>query len=804
MRPATVTALVNALMVSFVSHPIVAAERASAEFTVRDFRVEGLRRIAEGTVYNYLPINIGDDLNRQRLREAMRALYAQGFFDDIVLRRDGDTLVIQVRERPTIASFDLSGNKDLKSEDLLAALRDAGIAAGRAFDRSVLDAVTQSLTQQYLSQGKYAVRVDTSITELPDNQVSVQVAIEEGPRARIRQINLVGNKAFDDDELRREFTLNTPNLLSFLRKDDRYAREALEGDLEALRSFYMDRGFATFAINSTQVALSPDRQDVFISVNLDEGDRYRVADVRLSGDLVLPEAELKALIQARPGTVFSRKLITQSAELMSYRLGSEGFAFADINPIPEFDDEAREVTINFFIDPGKRTYVRRIEFTGATTIDDDVLRREMRQLEGGYLSNVALERSEQRLRRLAFVNEVSTETVPVAGSDDLVDIEIDILEGLPGQFGGGIGFSGTQGVLLNGNFTHTNFLGRGTRLASDVNFGQFVTSAQVTHTNPYYTQDGVSLTLGLGFRNSQQFLIGGSDFETQTLNTSIELGVPLSEFSFFRYGLSYQDADLVTSIGSSDQAQEFVENNGNTFSITDDVQGTNFRTLEGFLGWGRDTRNRVIFATRGSRQRLTLGATVPGSEVTYLTARYDYLKYINLPGRWALRSNTELAYGQPLGDTTDLPPFKNFFAGGPGSVRGYRNGFLGPRDSLNNPYGGNAKLVSQLELLIPTPQNFGNSTRLALFYDVGNIFYTGDTQFCSDENSEGDRFGTSCITGVTLEDYGIDLGDLRSSVGIGVEWLAPLGTFRFSFALPLNTDPLDEIERFQFSVGQTF
>jgi outer membrane protein insertion porin family len=564
----------------------------------------------------------------------------------------------------------------------------------------------------------------------------------------------------------------------------------------------MDRGFAAFEIESTQVAISPDKKDIFITVNIEEGERYTISEVRMTGDLVVPEEQLLGLVISRPGQMFSRKQITQTTEFMTYRLGREGYAFAQISPIPDINPETREVSISYFVDPGKRVYVRRVNFTGATAVDDDVFRREMRLLEGGYLSNVQLERSEQRILRLPFVQEASSETIPVPGTDDLVDVEMEIQEGLPGQFGGGIGFSGTQGILLNGNFTHTNFMGRGTRLSADLNLGRFTRSAQVSHTNPYWTQDGVALTLSVGYRDSSQFIIGSSDFSTETLTGSFEFGVPISEFAFLRYGLAYQRADLVTSQFSAEQATEFVLNNGDAEDVGGGASRTTIRTLEAFGGWTRDTRNRVIFATSGTRQRITLGVTAPVGDIDYLTARYDFLKYFQLPGRWALRTNTELGYGIPLRDTTDLPPFKNFFAGGPGSVRGYRNGFLGPRDSRNNPYGGNLKVVGNIELLVPLPESFGNTTRFALFYDIGNIFYEGDTRFCT--NPAGNT-GVRCSDPQAVEaDYGFDLAELRSSVGVGVEWLAPLGTFRFSLAVPLNSGPLDRLEQFQFSVGQTF
>jgi outer membrane protein insertion porin family len=776
------------------------------EFVVKDLRVVGLQRIAEGTVYNYLPVNIGDRLDRQREQEAFRALYATGFFDDVQLRRDGDTLVIVVKERPSIASFEITGNKDIKTDDLLESMRNAGLAPGRSFDRSVLDNVTQFLTQQYFERGKYAVRVDPSVTEVAGNKVNIHVVIEEGARARIRQINIVGNETFTDDELRSEFQLKTPHFLSFYKKDDRYARESLAGDLEHLQSYYMDRGFANFAVESTQVAISPDKQDMFITVNIHEGERYTVSDAKISGDLVVPEQELLGLVLTKPGQIYSRKLIEDTTHLIELRLGRDGYAFARIDPIPNIDEEKKQVALTFYIDPGKRVYVRRIDFKGTNGVDDYVFRREMRQLEGAYLSNTSVDRSEARIRRLPFVEEVSKETVPVAGADDLVDVEFDIKEGLPGQFGGGIGYSGTQGILLNGNFTHSNFMGTGNRVAAELTVGSFSKVYSLSHTNPYWTPDGKSLGLQVAYRDSTQFISGGSDFSTETVTASFEFGVPLSEFARFRYGASYSDASLVTGTFSSTQAQAFVQNNGNPYTIVEgSVFGTKFNAYELFSGWTRDSRDRVLMASRGARHDLSLSVTAPGSEVEYYIARYDMQKYWALGGRWILELNSELGYGRPLGDTTDLPPYRNFFAGGSESVRGFDNGRLGPRDSRNNPYGGNAKFVSQLNLFFPTPEKFGSKTRFGIFYDIGNVFYTGDTKFCRFDNNgvpcNFDADGDGIVDAVPIE-FKPDFNELRSSVGIGVEWIAPLGTFRFSYAVPLNASDFDLTEGFQFSVGQ--
>ncbi len=474
---------------------LTAGAVSAQEFVVRDMRIEGLQRISEGTVYNYLPLNIGDTLTYQRQVEAFRAVYATGFFDDVEFRRDGNTLVIAVRERPSIASFTIDGNKDIKTEDLEENLRGVGLAPGKTFDRSVLDNVRQFLLEQYHDRGKYGARIETEVTELSDNKVNIAINITEGARAKIRQINIVGNDAFPDEELLDQFSLTTGTLLSFYRKDNLYARESLGGDLEALHSYYMDRGFASFSIDSTQVAISPDKKDIFITINITEGDRYKIADVRLSGDLVVSEPELMNLVLVKPGQTFSRKLLTQTGELISFRLGQEGFAYARIDPLPDIDDEAREVSVDLRVDPGKRRYVRRVNFNGTSGVNDEVFRREMRQLEGGWLSNTGVERSEQRIRRLPFVESVEVETVQVPGSADLVDVEFQIEEGLPGQFGGGLGYSGSQGLLINGNFTHSNFMGTGNRVAAEVNAGDFSKVYSISHTDPYRTPDGISRSL---------------------------------------------------------------------------------------------------------------------------------------------------------------------------------------------------------------------------------------------------------------------------------------------------------------------
>jgi outer membrane protein insertion porin family len=770
-------------------------------FVVRDMRVEGLQRISEGTVFNYLPINIGDTVDDVRVGEAIRALYTQGLFDDIEMRRDGDALIIAVKERPSIESFEIEGNKDIKTEDLMESLRGVGLARGRTFDRSTLDNVAMFLREQYYDRGKYGVQVDTNVEDRPNNTVRIKIDIKEGDRAKIRQVNIVGNTSFSEADIREDFNLDTANWLSWLRQDDRYEKQGLEGDLETLRSFYMNRGYANFEIESTQVAISPNKKDIFVTIAIDEGDRYTISDIKIVGDLVVPEAYLRAMVLAQPGSIFNLGLLTQSAEFMSLRLGEQGYANAEIEPVPELDHDDKTAEITFYVDPKSRVYVRRINFKGIAEVDDEVLRRELRQMEGAYLSNVLIDRSKFRLQRLPYIEpNVESEVQPVPGSPDLVDVDFNMQYRMPGQFSGGIGYSESQKLLLNGSIVHTNFLGTGNRVALEASTGRFSKFGSLSHTDPYRTIDGVRRTVGINYRDITQFTSAASDFSTTTAGASIDYGYPISEFQSVSLGLIYQRSELLSSTSSTRQSQDWVANNGNPF--VEDVGGgivffgTKFDAFELVAGWTYDSRNRALFATRGMRHQLFLSGTVPGSEVEYYTARYNMTLYQPLWRGFVLRYNLETAMGEARGDTTALPPYKQFFGGGPGSVRGYRESWLGPRDSFGNPYGGNVLVASQLELIIPLPEKWSSQARAAVFYDVGNVFNTGEVAFT-------DKLGSPI-------EYKAEFDELRTSVGVGVEWLAPMGLFRFSYAYPLNNydgnDRYfgDEVERFQFSIGQAF
>jgi outer membrane protein insertion porin family len=780
-----------------------------ADFTVGDIRVEGLQRVSEGTVYNYLPVNIGDHLSAQRAREAIRALYATGFFRDVQLRRDGSTLVVVVLERPSIESFEITGNKDIKTEDLQKSLRNVGLATGKTFDRSVLEDVTQYLTDQYFARGKYGVKIDSHVEEEAGNRVKIKIEIKEGARAKIRQINIVGATKFSQKEILQTLELKTPNWLSWYKQDDRYSRESLQGDLEKVRNFYMDRGYANFQLDSTQVAIAPEKEDIFITVNIDEGQVYKVSQIKLAGTFVVPQAELERLLLLHPGATFNRKLITLTQELMQNRMGRDGYAFAKVEPVPTADNANHTVSLTFFIDPGNRVYVRNISFSGANRINDEVLRREMRQLEGGWLSNTSLERSKQRIERLPYVKHVDFETTPVAGSPDLVDVNYKIEEGPASQLSGGIGYSETYKFMLNGSYADADFLGTGQRIAVNLNGGAFSKVYSVSHTNPYTNIDNLQRTISVTYSNVTQFVSSSSTFSSRTLSFGPTWAYPIAETMYVRAGVAFDSSQLLTnSLSSALQAQQWVRQNGHPYSrlAHDDATnneyifyGSNFKSAEIVAGWDWDTRNRTLFADRGMRNSVSFSVTVPGSDVKYWIGNYQFIKYVPLWHTWALSFFDGVDYGAPLGNTTAIPPYRQFFGGGPDSVRGYRESRLGPKDQFGNPYGGNLRITSQNELIFPMPAKWAQTARVSAFFDIGNVFQNG---------SKLRFFGPD---GVTPEDYRFNAHDLKRSFGVAVQWLAPLGLFRFSFGVPLNakhgdgvTRWGDETEGFQFSVGNAF
>lgn len=746
----------------------VTSASAYSSFTISEIKAEGLQRLDLGTILSYLPLSVGDELNTLSGQQALRALYRTGLFRDVAMERDGTTLIVRVAERPAITSFEIEGNKKVGGEELDKALKDAGLSEGELFRQVILDQVQQELQRQYYANGFYGVRIDSKVTEEPNNRVSIKIDVTEGTVAKIKTINIVGNTVFDEDDLLDVMKLKSTSGIPF-QSSNRYSKQQLRGDLEALSSYYQDRGYLKATIDSVQVSISPDKEDIYLTLNVVEGDIYTVKDFRFTGDLILDESVMRRLVFIRPGGTFSRRLATESANTLTAALSNIGYAFAEARPVPELEPDSKEVTINFVVEPGRQAYVRHIDFSGHLKTNDETLRREMRQLEGAVFSRSQVERGRTRLSRLPFVQEAQVETEPVPGSDDLVDIKYTISERPPGSVQFGVGFSGSQGFLINGSITHTNFFGTGNRITAEIENNEVAKVFSFSWTDPYATQDGVSRTVAAFFRDSEQIIRFSSGFDSSAVGASLTYGFPLSEYSSLRLGVGAEQTALTTfANNTADEVLEFVVRNGSNFFTWD------FRT-----GLARDTRNRTIFATRGSLQRLNIDITLPGSDLEFFTAFYRHIQYIPL-GKWFnIEFSGSIGYAEGIG-SSDVPPYERFFAGGTSSVRGYRDGTLGPRDTpFFNPFGGTLRTVAQTELILPSPLESNNkSTRFSLFYDIGNTF---------DEP----------------QDFEFD--ELRSSVGIAFEWFTPfLGLLQLSYAFPLEDQVGDELDRFQINFGRGF
>jgi outer membrane protein insertion porin family len=739
-------------------------------FTVKDIRVEGLQRISPGTVFNYLPVKVGDRIDARSVDEAIRALYKTGFFRDVRLRREGEVLVVSVVERPSIASIRLSGTREIPEEDLKKALRELGLAEGRVFNRSLLDRVEQELRNQYFARGFYAVVIRPTVTPLERNRVDIHIEVIEGRTAHIREINIVGNQAFPTDTLLNLFTLGPRPWWAIFSSRDKYAKAALAGDLERLRNYYQDRGYLDFNIDSTQVSITPDKERIYITVNVTEGRRYTVTGVKLAGRFVVPEAELAKLIDIQPGEVFSRKRITEAAKRISDRLANEGYAFANVNAIPEVNKDKAEVAFTFFIDPGKRVYVRRIHFAGNAVTRDEVLRREMRQLEGAWYSAEKLQRSRVRLQRLGFFDEVNIETPPVPGSPDQVDVNVSVKERPTGNLLFGIGYSDTDGLVLNASLTQRNLFGTGKELAVSIDNTQSVKSASLNYVNPYWTRDGVSRGFNVYANQLDAAKADTAAYNTESVGAGVFFGIPIAEERKLSLGFDAERLSILTSDSSAQIARDFVARYGARNLI-----------LKSTLGWSYDTLDNFLFPSSGTLHRVNLELALPGTDIEYWRVSYTAAQY------WALTENTtfkvrgEFGYGDGYGNTEALPFFKNFYAGGSTTVRGYRSRSLGPRDpATGDPVGGDRRLLLNAELLFPVPGTSleaSRSMRLSLFVDGGMVYGPGER---------------------------LELSQLRYAAGLAFNWLSPVGPLGFSYAQPLNKKPGDEIERFQFTLGVPF
>ncbi len=799
------------------------AVNAAGEFIVRDIQVKGLQRISVGTVYNDFPVNVGERFSLDNSAAAIRTLFKTGFFKDVSLSREGSTLIIKVVERPTIAKIVFEGNKDLSKDDLTKALDKIGLAEGKVFDKQVLDKVEQELSRQYLSHGKYGLKIKTDVGNLTRNRVGINITISEGRVSKIKLINIVGNNAFDDKTLLGKFELSPSNLLSFYTKNDQYSKQKLSADLESLLSYYLDRGYINFAIESTQVAITPDKKDIYVTINVKEGEVYKLNKVKLAGNLVVPPEQLTKLVSVGPGEIFSRKNATETSKAIQDRLGDEGYAFANVNMVPDINEASKTVDMTFAVDPGKRVYVNHINIRGNATTRDEVLRREMRQMESSWASSSKIERSKVRLERLGYFESVNVETPPVPGTADQIDANYTVVEKPSGNLSAGVGYSQVQGIILNANVAQDNVFGSGKRVNLAFNNSTYTTNYQFGFFNPYFTTDGVSQGYNLGYVKRNAGAINLSNYSTNVASASTNFGIPLNEFDSIRFDTDLKHTNLkvntitsdssgqpvtvatdslgnrtaidslgnpitvdavgnaITSLGytvnnvyASKQIREFVRENGNKYL-----------TLGETVSWTHDTLNRALFPNHGGQQRASAMATVPGSDLTYYKIGYRQQHYFPIAKDFTLKLNGEVGYGNGYGGTKSLPFFENYFAGGTGSIRGFKNNTLGPRDTqenilngavlLGNPIGGSSKIIGNAELFFPVPfMSETKSVRLGTFFDAGTV------------------------------SNGFSVSQMRYSTGLSGEWLSPFGALSVSAAVPLNSQTTDQKQAFQFNFGQNF
>ena len=762
---------------------LMSAEAVQAgSFVVDDIQVRGLQRISAGTVFNYLPVTVGETFSEEKQGAAIRALFNTGFFKDISLEREGSTLVVNVVERPSVAKIVIEGNKDIKQEELTEALKKIGLAEGKVFNKQILDKVEQELRRQYFSHGKYGLKIKTEVSELTRNRVGIHIAISEGRVAKIKQINIVGSRAFSNDDLKKDFELSTTNFLSFYSKDDQYSKQKLSADLEKLRSYYLDRGYINFSIESTQVDITADKKEIYVTINIKEGEVYTLEKVKLSGELVVDPEELVKLVKVGPGEIFSRKNATETSKAISERLGDEGYTFANVNMVPEINEADKTVAMTFFVDPGKRVYVNRINLKGNTKTRDEVIRREMRQMESSWAASRKIERSKVRLDRLGYFEEVGVETPPVVGTADQIDVNYTIKEKASGNLQAGIGYSQVQGIIFNANVSQDNIFGTGKRVNFAFNNSSVLTRYNLGYRDPYFTLDGVSLGFNAGYVSRDGFQANISRYNTNTANLGFNFGIPLNEFDNLGFDVDLKNTSISTTDFSPKEVYDFI----------DKYDDDSYLTLSTGLGWSHDTLDKAIFPTKGGQQRISASATVPSSDLEYYKIDYKQEHYFPLSSDFTFRLMGEIAYGDGYGSTDDLPFFENYFGGGSASVRGFRDNTLGPKDTpcdivngqrvcgaasgrTPRPFGGSAKFLGKAELFFPVPfLSDVKSVRIGTFVDAGNV-------------SDGFNF-----------DY------MRYSAGLSGQWLSPFGAIAVSVAQPFNSEPGDDVQNFQFTFGSGF
>ncbi|HET6493699.1 MAG TPA: outer membrane protein assembly factor BamA [Burkholderiales bacterium] len=732
-------------------------------FTIKDIRVEGIQRTEAGTVFSYLPVKVGDTMTDDKAAQAIRALFATGFFKDVSLEVDNGVLVVVVQERPSVAQVEFAGMREFDKEQVLKGLRQVGLAEGRIFDKGLLDRAEQELKRQYLSRGMYAVNINTTVTPLERNRVSINFNVEEGEVSKIRQISIIGANAFREKELVDLFVLRTPGWLTWFSKQDQYSRQKLSADLETLRSHYLDRGYLEFNIDSTQVSITPDKKDIYITVSITEGPKYSVSGIKVAGEKLIPEDEVLKLVKVKPGETFSRARLTESTKAISDRLGNDGYAFANVNAIPEMNKQKHEVAFTFFIDPGRRVYVRRINIAGNNRTRDEVIRREMRQFEGAWYSADKINLSRRRIDKLGYFTEVNVETPAVPGTTDQVDVNISLTEKPTGVILLGAGFGSGEGVIVSGSVSQQNIFGSGKHVTAQIGTSKLNTTYALSYTDPYFTVDGVSQGFDVYLREVDAINSGLGFYQTKTVGGAVRLGVPISEIDTVNYGLGYEQTKITIFPESPLFYKDYVATFGDQNS-----------TVLGTIGWTRDGRDSLIYPTSGTLHKVSGELGLPGGTLKYYKASYQYQRYFPLTSTYTLMLNGEGGFGDGYGGKP-LPFFRNFFAGGVSSVRGYKTFTVGPKDSNGDPRGGSRRLVGNAELLFPFPGlEKDRSVRMSAFVDAGMV---GETY---------------------------DAGAFRYSTGIGVLWVSPLGPLKVSVALPIGAEQGDRKQPFQFTIGGVF
>jgi len=757
---------------------------SSFAFVVSDIRVEGLQRVSAGTVFGAVPYGVGDNVGAEEIRTIVRSLFQTETFDDVQIGRDGNVLVIVVKERPTIDSIEFEGNKAIKTEALIEGLQGSGLSERQIFKKVTLEQIASDLERQYVSQGRYDANIETTIENLPRNRVAIKVDVYEGNVSGIRHINIVGNTVYDDETLIDLLELKLPGWLSFYTKDDQYSREKLQSDIEELESFYLDRGYLTFSVDSTQVSIAPNMEDVYITVNIIEGDQFKISAVEVAGELRdIPEENIRALLLTREGQIFSRQYMTASEERIESALGNAGYTFASATGEPATNDDDETVTVKYFIDAGKRAYVRRLSFEGNTVTQDHVLRREMRQMEGGWASTAMIEGSKIRLQRLGFFKEVNVETPSVPGTDDQIDVNYTVEEQPSGSISATVGYAQRMGLILGLGYQESNVFGTGNSINIGVNRSDYQQSLNLSFFDPYYTVDGVSRGYSTFFRKSDYEERNIASFSTDSYGLTVSFGYPISEVSRIGLSVGLERTEIKEGVIPAQEISEFLDEEGNEFDLVSLTASYSMSAL-----------NRGLLPSGGRSQSLSFEMTVPGSELEYYRLNYTGQIFYPIFNPFVLRLRANLGYGEAYGGTENFPFYKHFFAGGMGSVRGYESNSLGPRstpspqDRFNDPdpIGGNVLVELSAEVLFPLPFIEDQSQlKSVLFFDAGNVFNTN----CPD---------------VSVYCLGLDDGELRYSAGIAVTWITGFAPISFALAFPVNDKEGDESESFQFELGKTF